>query len=56
MRWKLEIQEYDCKVIIIKGEDNHIADAFSRLCAVETVGEETLCLVDEIGFHIPDKL
>ena len=57
MRWKLEIQEYDCKVIFIKGEDNHIADAFSRLCAVETLDEEeNVCAVDEIHYYVPDKL
>jgi hypothetical protein len=57
MRWKLEIQEYDCKVIFIKGEDNHIADNFSRLCAVETLDEdEQLCSVAEFNVYIPDKL
>jgi hypothetical protein len=34
MRWKLEIQEYDCDVRYIKGPENYIADAFSRLCDV----------------------
>jgi hypothetical protein len=57
MRWKLEIQEYDCKVIFIKGEDNHIADNFSRLCAVETLDEDKqLCSVAEFNVYIPDKL
>ena len=31
-RWKLLIQEYDFSIEFIKGEDNVIADAFSRLC------------------------
>ena len=57
MRWKLEIQEYDCKVIFIKGEDNHIADAFSRLCAIETENEEeNLCLVAKIQFYVSNKV
>jgi hypothetical protein len=30
LRWKLEIQGYNCRVIFIKGEDNMVADGFSR--------------------------
>ncbi len=31
-RWQLVLQEFDFKYIHIKGEDNVVADAFSRLC------------------------
>jgi hypothetical protein len=31
-RWQLASQEFDFKYIHIKGEDNVVADAFSRLC------------------------
>ena len=31
-RWKLEVQEYDFEILPIKGENNIVADAFSRLC------------------------
>jgi hypothetical protein len=31
-RWQLALQEFDFKYIHIKGEDNVVADAFSRLC------------------------
>jgi len=33
-RWKIDIQEYDCDVQHIKGEDNPVSDTFSRLCQV----------------------
>jgi hypothetical protein len=31
-RWQLALQEFDFEYIHIKGEDNVVADAFSRLC------------------------
>jgi hypothetical protein len=31
MRWKLAMSEYDCDIEHIKGVDNHVADAMSRL-------------------------
>ncbi len=31
-RWQLVLQEFDFKYKHIKGEDNVVADAFSRLC------------------------
>ena len=33
-RRKLFIQEYSCNIEHISGSDNHVADAFSRLCAI----------------------
>jgi hypothetical protein len=41
IRWKLDIQEYDCDVIYIKGAHNSIADAFSRLCPIVDEGLTT---------------
>jgi hypothetical protein len=35
LRWKLDIQQFDYTVLHIKGEDNVVADSFSRLCAKE---------------------
>jgi transposase InsO family protein len=34
-RWKMLLQEYDFEIEYIKGEDNPVADSFSRNCAVE---------------------
>ena len=34
LRWMLALQEYDFEVKHIKGSDNKVADAFSRLCVV----------------------
>ena len=34
IRWKMEIMEFDFKAVHIKGDDNIVADAFSRLCAL----------------------
>ena len=48
-RWKFLIQEYDFFVEYIKGEDNFVADAFSRLVPLED--KTVLCLLDE--FKIP---
>ncbi len=31
-RWQLALQEFDFKYIHIEGEDNVVADTFSRLC------------------------
>ena len=33
LRWKMQIQEFTFKDEFLKGEDNPIADGFSRLCA-----------------------
>ena len=35
LRWMLALQEYDFEVRHIKGSDNKVADAFSRLCVVK---------------------
>ena len=32
VRWKLYLQEYTFKIQYIKGQDNMVADNFSRLC------------------------
>ena len=50
-RWKLAIQEYNCSVEYIKGEDNVVADAMSRLCVLdEEVNDEVevLALLEEV--------
>ncbi len=38
-RWKLAIQEYNFDIEHIAGEDNLVADAFSRLCIREDEGD-----------------
>ncbi len=50
MRWKLRIQEYNYDVEYIKGEENIVADAMSRLCVISIPHEN---LLDE--FHIPEE-
>jgi hypothetical protein len=47
-RWKLALQEYDFEVEYIKGEDNIVADGFSRLCEVQA---QRLYLLEE--FVVP---
>jgi hypothetical protein len=37
-RWQLALQEFDFKYTHIKGEDNVVADAFSRLCVHNPMG------------------
>ena len=37
LRWKLDIQQFDFTIQHIKGEDNTVADALSRLCEKEDV-------------------
>jgi len=39
LRWKPLIQEYSFKIEHIKGIDNFIPDAFSRLCAITDIVE-----------------
>ncbi len=39
-RWRLFIQEFNFQVEHIAGEDNLVADAFSRLCTLEVAQEE----------------
>jgi len=39
LRWKLFIQEYSFTIEHIKGSDNEVADALSRLCSIEDIEE-----------------
>ena len=61
LRWKLEIQGYNCRVIFIKGEDNMVADGFSRFGVTNFDEEENdnttefLNLID-IDFHVPNNI
>ena len=55
VRWKLLLQEYNFTVTHIKGEDNVVADAFSRICTFRedntdllAVAEESLVLAEEL--------
>jgi hypothetical protein len=51
-RWKLDLQEFEFELVHIKGEDNIVADGFSRLCEIPT---QRLYLLEQ--FNIPaDKL
>ena len=57
IRWKLDIQEYDCDVIYIKGAHNAIADAFSLLCPIVDEGlttEQVVALMMET-FRLTDE-
>jgi len=48
-RWKLAIQEYNFDIEYIKGEDNVVADALSRLCAhASDEKAEHLCAFEPI--------
>jgi cleavage and polyadenylation specificity factor subunit 1 len=40
MRWRMAVQDYDFDIAYIPGEDNIVADAFSRLCAKHTPEED----------------
>ncbi len=39
IRWMMAVQDYDFDIAYIPGEDNIVADAFSRLCAKDTPEE-----------------
>ena len=53
VRWKLYLQEYTFKIQYIKGQDNIVADNFSRLCILDEKfrsdisDEEVLQLIEE---------
>ena len=36
LRWMISIQEFDFRIRHIRGSDNVVADAFSRLCAIRS--------------------
>ena len=40
-RWAMFLQEYDMKFIHIKGKDNILADAISRLCTIDIYEDPT---------------
>jgi hypothetical protein len=42
MRWRLAVQDYDFDIAYIPGEDNIIADAFSRLCPKTTQEDDVV--------------
>ena len=53
-RWKLAIQEYSFDILHIKGVNNFIVDAFSRMIPIlEGPGDDYLMMADE--FKIPSK-
>jgi hypothetical protein len=60
LRWKLAIQEFNCTVHHIAGEDNMVADALSRLCAGGVTGSSLMVLLHQENDHQPlipdDKL
>jgi len=52
IRWKLAIQEYDFDVAHIRGTDNVVADAFSRLLPIdENIAPDIVAVLD--AFSIP---
>ena len=58
IRWKLLIQSFNFDIEYIKGKDDEIADAFSRLCSsaecAKSSDPEIICLGEE--FTVPDEL
>ena len=40
-RWVMLVQEYDIKFVHIKGKDNILADAISRLCTINIYEDPT---------------
>jgi transposase InsO family protein len=52
-RWKLDLQEYDCTVSYITGEQNARADALSRLCTNHKESHALNTLIEEEKGKIP---
>ena len=50
-RWKLFLQEFNFNIIHIKGSENFVADAFSRLCSIEVSKD----LNDDFALNIFEK-
>jgi hypothetical protein len=46
-RWKMLLQEYNFEIEYIKGEDNPVADSFSRNCAIEEDFDDDLKVFEE---------
>lgn len=53
MRWRIQLEEYDFKVVYTPGKGNVVADALSRieLCNLDTAGQITKEISDEIKSH-----
>ena len=51
-RWKMFMQEYDFDIEHIAGEDNVVADAFSRLCAITEQTPFDHCVNDEYLYFL----
>ena len=47
LRWKMRMQEYNYTISHLEGLKNEIADAFSRLCAIDDDGTNYLSALDE---------
>jgi transposase InsO family protein len=56
IRWKLAIQEFDFDIQHIKGTDNVVADALSRLRPKETIHKEVIYAASPYAEAISDKL
>jgi hypothetical protein len=48
LRWKLEVQNYDFKIMHIEGKRNVVADSFSRLCPSTIEALNALKLVPDL--------
>ena len=51
LRWMVSIQEYDFDVQHIKGVDNKVADAFSRMCGIQEIKQGAEESVPRGGEH-----
>jgi hypothetical protein len=58
LRWKLQIQSFDCMVHHVEGVENIVADAFSRLVTPELEGMPVMIMGEEgnaESVHIPQE-
>lgn len=55
IRWKIKLSEYNFEIIYIKGKENHVADALSRLPITENLRKEEF-VNTMIACHVCKKL
>ena len=55
-RWAMLLQEYDIKFIHIKGKDNILADAISRLCTLDIYADPAKYKGKAKATSVPENL
>jgi hypothetical protein len=53
-RWRMAVQQYSFDVAFLTSEENHVADAFSRLCPEELTEEEEVLSLQEMDEEFQD--